>query len=129
MVRAVKWFKTAAEKGHVQAQFNLGLSYFNGDGAPENKTEAVKWFQKAADQGDPRAQLFLGVAYYLGQGAPKNKIESLNWFQKPADQGHASAQFYLALAYELPSDPQARRRKLKETALFVYNDPVRQVTG
>ncbi|MGI9443224.1 MAG: tetratricopeptide repeat protein [Rubripirellula sp.] len=31
-VEGVKWFRMAAEKGNANAQYNLGLSYFAGDG-------------------------------------------------------------------------------------------------
>ena len=29
----------------------LGLSYYNGEGVPEDKTEAAKWLRYAAEQG------------------------------------------------------------------------------
>jgi len=30
---AVKWYHLAAEQGAAAAQFNLGVMYYNGDGA------------------------------------------------------------------------------------------------
>ena len=48
---AAKWFRAAAEQGHMYAQFNLGSSYANGDGVPQDKVEAAKWYRKAAEQG------------------------------------------------------------------------------
>ena len=48
-------FKTAlaewtplAEQGYVDAQYNLGLMYDNGEGVPENDKTAVKWYTLAA---------------------------------------------------------------------------------
>ena len=41
----------AAEQGHMYAQFNLGSSYANGDGVPQDMVEAEKWYRKAAEQG------------------------------------------------------------------------------
>ena len=35
-----------AERGDADAQFKLGMCYFNGDGVPQNVTEAVKWIRK-----------------------------------------------------------------------------------
>jgi TPR repeat protein len=33
---------TAAKQGEAYAQFNLGVMYANGEGAPKNDAEAVK---------------------------------------------------------------------------------------
>ena len=43
--------RQAAEQGHADAQYNLGLMYDRGDGVPENDAEAVKWYRMAAEQG------------------------------------------------------------------------------
>ena len=52
---AVNWLRKAAEQGHAQAQFNLGVCYALGNGVPQSYTEAVKWFRKAAEQGQAEA--------------------------------------------------------------------------
>jgi TPR repeat protein len=49
---AAKYFRKAAEQGHVSAQNNLGVMYANGQGVTKDNYEAVKWFRKAAAQGD-----------------------------------------------------------------------------
>ena len=59
-VEAVKWFSRAAEQGHVNAQFNLGVAYAEGRGVPQDEVEAVKWFLSAAVHGHARAQARLG---------------------------------------------------------------------
>ena len=38
----------AAEGGKVEAQFEMGLAYWSGDGVPVNEPEAAKWFGKVA---------------------------------------------------------------------------------
>ena len=48
---ALKCFMKAAEKGHVEAQNNLGSMYYNGNGVAQNYTEALKWYMKSAEQG------------------------------------------------------------------------------
>ena len=53
---AVKWFRKAAEQGHVWAQNNLGLMYQNGQGVTRNLAEARKWYERAAAQGDVSAK-------------------------------------------------------------------------
>jgi len=45
-----------AEKGDAQAQYNLGVSYANGQGVPKDKAQAKQWYRKAAEQGFEQAQ-------------------------------------------------------------------------
>ena len=84
--------KSAAEKGDVSAQWQLGTMYYHGDGAPENYAEAKKWFQKAAEQGDPWAQLALGHIYQEGHGVQKDYAEAMKWYLTAAEQGHVLGQ-------------------------------------
>ena len=85
-------FKTAAERGDIHAQWQLGMMYYHGDGAPQNYGEARKWFQKAAEQGDPWAQLAIGHIYYKGRGVQKDYAEAGKWYQKTAEQGQVPGQ-------------------------------------
>lgn len=41
----------AADKGHADAQYNLGCSYTSGEGVAKNDETAVKYYRMAADQG------------------------------------------------------------------------------
>jgi TPR repeat protein len=41
---------------NADAQNNLGVMYFNGDGVPKNYKTAAKWWKLAAEQGDNNAQ-------------------------------------------------------------------------
>ena len=55
-VKAVKWFRLAANHGDAVAEFNLGVIYADGQGVPQDNAEAVKWYRLAAEQGNARAQ-------------------------------------------------------------------------
>jgi len=96
---AVRWFRKAAEQGHVFGQALLGAMYEEGEGVPINKEESVKWYRKAADQGDADAQYAVGIAYDKGEGVPVNKEESAKWYRKAAEQGNADAQYALSIVY------------------------------
>jgi TPR repeat protein len=96
---AVKWFRRAADQGHVSAQFDLGLMYATGRGVAKDDSEAVKWYRKAADQGHASAQYSLGLAYDTGEGVAKDEAEAVKWFRKAADQRHVSAQLKLGVMY------------------------------
>ena len=52
----VKWCKLAAEQGHADAQYTLGVCYEGGMGVERSRAEAVKWYRMAAEQGNARAQ-------------------------------------------------------------------------
>ena len=48
---AVRWYRMAAEQGHADAQWNLGLMYARGDGVPVDAVSAYAWINIAAAQG------------------------------------------------------------------------------
>ena len=48
---AFQWYRKAAEQGYAEAQNNLGLAYFYGEGVTKDYAEAVKWLRKAVEQG------------------------------------------------------------------------------
>ena len=96
---AVASLRVAAEQGDVDAQYNLGARYANGEGISQNFTEAVRWFRMAAEQGHAEAQYNLGVMYDEGQGVAQNYEEAVRWYRMAAEQGHAYAQHNLGFMY------------------------------
>lgn len=78
--RAVAIWKSLAEKGDAQAQFNLGLMYHSGLGLTQNEGEAVKWYQKAAEGGYSQARVYLVVGYEEGWfGLPQDQQKAYYW--------------------------------------------------
>ena len=100
--KEVKMFtetKAKAEKGDLEAHYNLAACYARGWGVAQDQAEAVKWIRKAADKGYPMAQFSLGNCYDNGNGVTKNAVEAAKWMRKAADQGFANAQNTLAAYY------------------------------
>ena len=64
-VKAVEWYRKAAEQGNANAQYILGICYQNGKGVVENSSEAVKWYRKSAEQGHAYAQCNLGYCLIM----------------------------------------------------------------
>jgi uncharacterized protein len=64
------------------------LTYFEGEGVPQDYTGAVCWFRKAAEQGVAQAQLLLGSSYCSGKGVPQDYVEAHMWLNLAAS--HAS---------------------------------------
>jgi hypothetical protein len=96
---ALKEWQPLAEAGNADAQYNLGLMYYNGRGVPQDHREAVKWYRLAAEQGYALAQYNLGVMYVNGRGVPQDDKESVKWFRLAAEQGYALAQNNLGVMY------------------------------
>ncbi|GHT32760.1 hypothetical protein AGMMS49592_0010 [Endomicrobiia bacterium] len=48
-----------AEQGFAEAQYNLGVMYYKGEGVKQDYKEAIKWFKKAAEQGHSGAKTAL----------------------------------------------------------------------
>lgn len=121
--------KAKAERGDADAQHELGIRYYNGDGVPQDYAEATKWFEKAVAQrrvdavqlhtqqneadnkqfeetkakavkGDAQAQCELGIDFaYVKNGVSQDDGEAVRWYHKAAEQGYAQAQGLLGLCY------------------------------
>ena len=88
-----------AEGGDAQAQYNLGMCFFNGEGTKSNDIEAIKWLTKAGDGGLPKAQCELGLIYSSGEGVNKDFKKAFEWYEKAAEKDDPEAQTALGGAY------------------------------
>jgi len=84
----VKKLIQLANQGNVEAQYDLGVRYANGEGVPQDYAQAVKWYRLAADQGLVEAQFNLGLKYDNGQGVPQDDVQAHMWFNLAAAQGN-----------------------------------------
>ena len=88
---AYRAWQPLAEHGMAKAQFNLGILYARGLGAPQNDTRAATWFHKAAQQNNVEAQFNLGILYAQGRGVTQDDGQAYLWLHLAARQGHANA--------------------------------------
>lgn len=88
-----------ANRGHVGAQYDLGLIYELGRGISKDDIEAAEWFRMAAYKGHTDAQYRLAKMHEVGKGVLKHDYEAYCWYKKAADQGHADAQYNLGRCY------------------------------
>lgn len=84
-LEAAMFYRAAAEKGHVEAQFELGMMYQLGLGLAKNFFHAATWYRRAAKQGHGAAMLRLAYLYNAGLGVRKNGITALSWRRKYAE--------------------------------------------
>lgn len=63
---ALRWYYLAAQQGHADSQWNVGMAYedpehYAGNSVQQNYLEAAKWYAKAAAQGYEHAADYLGM--------------------------------------------------------------------
>lgn len=80
-----------AAGGDSDAQFALGLMYYEGDHVEKNHAEAAEWWRMAAENGHIESQFAIGSAYYSGDGVEQDKAEGIKWLRMAAEHGNANA--------------------------------------
>jgi TPR repeat protein len=120
-VKAVQWYRRAAQLGDVDAMYKLGLVLLRGLLSQKpNSGEAVMWLNKAikkADENHPHALHELGLLYENPPTNPENKVvqdlkASLDLFEQAAKLGFTKSQARLGKAFEkgelgVPMDDRA----------------------
>lgn len=96
---AANYFEKAAKKGLKEAQYNLGVLYYEGLGVKKNYQTAVRYYELAAAQGEREAQNSLAVAYQFGEGVEQDEKMAANFYRLASEQGLEAAQYNLALLY------------------------------
>ncbi len=91
-VKAAKLFKEAAEQGHAESQFSLGVCYSLGVFGEKDQVAAAAWYRKAVDQGYAKAQFCLAGLLLSGDGVTQNKEEAETLLAKAAKLGLVEAQ-------------------------------------
>ena len=85
--KAVAIWRALADKGDLDAAFNLAQAYRLGRGVPADSGEAKKWFEKAARSGHLDAQVSLGLLLFdIG-----DRTAALMWLKRAADRGEPRA--------------------------------------
>ncbi|MBQ7544836.1 MAG: SEL1-like repeat protein [Synergistaceae bacterium] len=89
-----------AQHGDVNAQFEVGRMYAEGDGTEKNYTKAAEWYQKAAMRKHDMAQNNLGDLYRFGNGVRQDFDKAREWYEKAASRNNEHALFSLGWMYE-----------------------------
>ncbi len=87
--------KNSAELGDKDAQLNLGLMYYQGDGVPVSIEQAQKWFMRAAEQGNAYAQYNLGWLMQKGEVENASPYAARYYFELACKGGLEKACFAL----------------------------------
>lgn len=90
-VRAVFWYRQAAEAGLAEAQFNLAHCLATGTGVTRDDGEAAVWMRRAAEQGLADAEFLYGVMLLEGVGVATDPAQARAWLTRAALQGQTDA--------------------------------------
>lgn len=96
--KAVRWFKTAAQKGNVGATYYYGMLLHSGMGVVQDKEKGIAMMQKAEEKGFVAADNQLGRIYFEGDGVEKDFNKAVNYLKKAAPT-NGKAQWLLGLCY------------------------------
>lgn len=103
--RAVAIWRNLAEKGNVDAAFDLGQAYRLGKGVPADSSQAKRWLEVAAKKGHVDAQVSLGLLLFDSG----DRTAAMNWLKSAAEKGEPRALLVVGTALfngdGLPQDP------------------------
>lgn len=100
---AIKYFKTAAAKGHIQAQLQLAILE---DTRNPNSKEAFEYFLACAQLDLPIAQYETGRRYDFGHGVSQDFKEAAYWYKhaiicsQATDKANILASYNIGLMYK-----------------------------
>jgi len=69
---AFRIYARRAQAGHPEAQFQVGVAYLEGRGAPPSRGESLRWLERAAEQGHLDATVLLASLLLRGGGPSEN---------------------------------------------------------
>ncbi|MEP3045221.1 MAG: tetratricopeptide repeat protein [Roseibium sp.] len=80
--KAADWYRTAADAGHVRAQYELGRLHEDGEGVTQSDLAAMRWFRVASEQDFAEAQYRLAMLYLIGRGAERDPAKGYFWMNR-----------------------------------------------
>tara|TARA_B100000029_G_scaffold491426_1_gene551524 strand:+ start:1557 stop:2045 length:489 start_codon:yes stop_codon:yes gene_type:complete len=122
--RAFRLLAPQAKQGHAEAQFNLGMMYFKGNGVQKDYGKAMHWYRRAAERGHAEAQSNLGLMYATGLGVSKDFVEAYAWWDIATEQGNDDAKHNKTiLEYRMKSEQIAKAKGLSSVYWEMYVMP------
>lgn len=89
--QAFFWYQSAAEQGQIEAAYQLGMLYTEGNGVDRSHALAARWFREAGEKGHAPSLFQLGLIYELGLDYRPNRARALEWYRKAAAAGSQAA--------------------------------------
>ncbi len=124
--KSLPWLEDMAKRGLPNAEFVLGLAYYNGVGVSKDTAKGLDLIAQAASHQVSLAQYYIGMMYEQGMGMPVDKARALAWFKEAAKNQSPDAAFVLALKYldgiDVKRDPvKAENYRLMQLKFHVWS--------
>jgi TPR repeat protein len=101
---SIYWLRKAADRGDVDAMFEMAerYLYFDGFGETLDHKKASEWYERASGCGHAHATYELAWCYLYkeGDGVEKNEAKAVELYFKAAELGSGIAAWDLGLFYE-----------------------------
>jgi TPR repeat protein len=112
--QTVRYLRTAADKGHAAAQYELALQYLQGQGCLKSNRQALRLMSASAKQGYLKAQRKI-YSWYLGyEGIPRDPVVAYAWLCAANANGSSGTE---ALAQQIEGVlPDTKRDLAKKLA-------------
>jgi TPR repeat protein len=102
LAESVAAHTAAAERGDLDAAFELYVSYAQGLGGEADPALSRHWLERAAAGDHPRALYNVAAEYAIGTGRDKDPAKAAELYERSATQGNPRAA--ASLAYMILSD-------------------------
>jgi TPR repeat protein len=103
-------YKIAADARRPNAEYHVGVFYYDGRAVPRDYGMALQWLCKAASHGDQTAVYWLGQCYLHGRGVARDEKKGFRLELAAANKRVIEAQYSVGVCYELGqgvrSDPK-----------------------
>ena len=94
--KAIEWYTKAADQGHLEAGYRLGLIYYKGIGGYKiDLKKAFHYISMAAKGNHKRSQAHMAKMYENGDGIGKDKTFSDYWYEQAFNDEIQPLQEYL----------------------------------
>lgn len=111
----LRWYRVAAEEGLIEAQFNYGGLFYQGQRTTKKIEDAIYWWSQAANQGHHQAQHNLGVLLFEGTEIPRDLHNAYQWFALASAGGYVGSDVYLQkVTTELKQDRAELQKSLSK---------------
>lgn len=109
----------AAEDGHAESMFLLGIAYAQGRAIERDDVAAARWFHLAARKGHVRARTSLGFLYSVGRGVRRDQVLAYVLLDQAASEGDPLASDLLIRLRKQMSPQQLRDAERRANNRFI----------
>ncbi len=102
--KAFALFRSATEKGNLDAKAFLGYMYDAGRGVKQDKKKAFDLYKEASDAGNDAATVNMGILYYKGDGVAQSYEKAFQLFTSVGDYKNPTLFLYLGHLYNYGYD-------------------------